>query len=236
MAVYKYKALSSPRSVRMLRLDEAKGSFRSPISCTLEEVDLDDSTLKFQALSYVWGDPGELASIFVDGKTLEVDQNLRNALLRLRTNTLFCCKMTSANSCKTPGPLGPLRDQFASPQRLWIDSICINQKDEIEKAEQVGMMKDIYRRASRVIVWLGEDSEHTVAGFRMLYGMSSLYGLETAEVKDLVSSLVLDDYFRSHWIALGNLLLRPWWYRVWAVQEICLAREALLVGGQYAAH
>jgi Heterokaryon incompatibility protein (HET) len=95
-------------------------------------------------------------------------------------------------------------------------------------------MKDVYRRASQVIVWLGEDSEHTVPGFRMLHGISSLYDLDEAEPNDLLSSLVLDDHFRSYWVALGNLLLRPWWYRIWAVQEICLARGALLVCGQYA--
>jgi hypothetical protein len=53
MAMYKYKALSSPRSVRMLRLDKVKGGFRSPIFCTLEEVDLDELHLQFLALSYV---------------------------------------------------------------------------------------------------------------------------------------------------------------------------------------
>ena len=234
MAMYKYKALSSPRSVRMLRLDEVKGGFRSPIFCTLEEVDLDELHLQFLALSYVLGNPGKLASIFVEGKTLEVGENLRNALLRLRTNTLFCCNLTCPCYCETPGPPPPLGYQFTSPLRLWIDAICINQKDKIEKAEQVGLMKDVYRKASRVIVWLGEDSEHTVPGFRMLHGISSLYDLDEAEVKDLVSCLVLDDHFRSYWIALGNLLLRPWWYRIWVVQEICLAREALLVCGQYA--
>jgi hypothetical protein len=37
----------------MLRLDEVKGGFRSPIFCTLEEVDL-ELQLQFLALSYVW--------------------------------------------------------------------------------------------------------------------------------------------------------------------------------------
>ena len=40
---------------------------------------------------------------------------------------------------------------------LWIDALCINQVDKKEKALQVGYMRTIYERASRVIVWLGED-------------------------------------------------------------------------------
>jgi hypothetical protein len=36
-----------------------------------------------------------------------------------------------------------------------IDAICINQKDNDEKNNQLPIMADIYRQASRVIVWLG---------------------------------------------------------------------------------
>jgi hypothetical protein len=85
-----------------------------------------------------------------------------------------------------------------------------------------------------VTVWLREESEHTVPGFCMLYCLSSLYGCDKAEGKDLISSLVPDDHFRRYWVALGNLLHRQWWYRIWAVQEICLAQEALVVCGKYA--
>jgi hypothetical protein len=124
MAMYKYKVLSSPRSVRMLRLDEANGGFRSPIFCALEEVDLDELHLQFLALSYVWGNLGKPTNIFVEGKTLEVGENLRNALLRLRTNTFFCCNLACACYCETPGPPVPLGYRFTSPLRLWIDAIC----------------------------------------------------------------------------------------------------------------
>jgi len=237
MAMYEYRALSSPRSIRMLRLEKTLGGFRLPIFCSLEEVHLDELDLDFLALSYIWGSQGKLRSISVDGKKLEVTMNLRNALLRLRSNVLFSCDLTcDVRSREEPGPPDPMSHKFTSPQRLWIDSICINQKEDIEKAQQVGLMKDIYSRASDVIVWFGEDSEHTVPGFRMLHGISVLYDVEVSEAKNLISSLVLNDHFRNYWIALGNLLLRPWWYQIWAVQEICLARQALLVCGQYAAH
>jgi hypothetical protein len=38
---------------------------------------------------------------------------------------------------------------------IWIDAICIDQADNSEKAEQVAMMRDIYKRAECVVVWLG---------------------------------------------------------------------------------
>jgi hypothetical protein len=41
---------------------------------------------------------------------------------------------------------------------LWIDAICIDQEDEKDKSHQVAMMADIYSKADRVIVWLGEST------------------------------------------------------------------------------
>ena len=41
---------------------------------------------------------------------------------------------------------------------FWIDAICINQGNLQEKNAQIKMMKEIYSHASRVLVWLGEES------------------------------------------------------------------------------
>ena len=42
-------------------------------------------------------------------------------------------------------------------RRLWIDAICVNQFDDDVKAIQAGFMAEIYKLASRVIVWLGRE-------------------------------------------------------------------------------
>jgi Heterokaryon incompatibility protein (HET) len=46
-------------------------------------------------------------------------------------------------------------------QALWIDALCINQTDGVEKAHQVATMGSIYRRASEVVAYLGEDKENS---------------------------------------------------------------------------
>jgi hypothetical protein len=53
MVIYKYKALLSPWSVRMLQLNKVKGGFCSFIFCTLEKINLDELHLQFLALLYV---------------------------------------------------------------------------------------------------------------------------------------------------------------------------------------
>lgn len=44
---------------------------------------------------------------------------------------------------------------------IWIDAICINQKDDEEKGWQVAMMGDIYRKASKVFAWLGPSADNS---------------------------------------------------------------------------
>ena len=40
-------------------------------------------------------------------------------------------------------------------RRLWVDAICISQKDNDEKGPQVALMAQLYRNAESVLVWLG---------------------------------------------------------------------------------
>lgn len=39
---------------------------------------------------------------------------------------------------------------------LWVDSLCINQRDETERTQQVAMMSEIYSLADSVVIWLGD--------------------------------------------------------------------------------
>jgi hypothetical protein len=46
---------------------------------------------------------------------------------------------------------------------IWIDAICINQRDLEERAPQVHMMDRVYSQVLQVIVWLGplDATTHT---------------------------------------------------------------------------
>lgn len=48
--------------------------------------------------------------------------------------------------------------------RVWIDAICINQVDNVEKDAQIALMTQIYSKAERTLVWLGApaDGSHLV--------------------------------------------------------------------------
>lgn len=142
--------LSSDRSIRLLHLLPSV-SFDSPIRCRLGEVSLDDD-VKFEALSYVWGDPVPGHTVLVDGdETLEVTPSCLEALRYLRWRV--------------------------RRRVLWVDAICIDQgKDDDgsarERNHQVKLMGDAYSKATCVLAWLGPGGPSTRSLFAKLNFMS----------------------------------------------------------------
>jgi hypothetical protein len=128
-SLYCYSSLPEG-SIRLLRLLPPQGK-HAPIQCKLFDCALADSesTRPYEALSYVWGSENKPRSISIDGCDLPVGENLYAALSHLRDRSI--------------------------ERTIWIDAICINQRDSEEKGQQVQSMAKIYSKASRVIVWLG---------------------------------------------------------------------------------
>lgn len=99
--------------------------------------------------------------------------------------------------------------------RLWADALCINQQDDEEKSRQVMMMGRIYTLAHHTVIYLGPL---TVASEALLKALASRTGTE--------EEVIIGDLDRS---AIGSgrldLLRRPWFKRVWVLQELVLARD-----------
>lgn len=80
--VYRHRSLSQPTNIRLLKLLPAQ-SFWSPLECTLTESDRSPST-QYEALSYVWGKQSPSVTILLDGIGFSVGENLEGALRQLR--------------------------------------------------------------------------------------------------------------------------------------------------------
>jgi hypothetical protein len=83
-------------------------------------------------LSYVWGTEKAPDPILLDGQPFYITENLKDALIMIQH--------------------GSKKERV-----LWIDAICINQNDSLERNAQVRQMRHIYSSARRVLVWLGDD-------------------------------------------------------------------------------
>ncbi|KAF7196583.1 hypothetical protein HII31_01953 [Pseudocercospora fuligena] len=125
------------------------GSGEDPLLGHLDTYELDQAPL-FEALSYCWGRVDPSYTINISSEKLEVTENLKLALFRLRNSDAV--------------------------RRLWIDGICINQQDATEKTAQVKLMRDIYQKAHRTVVWLGEEDPETRLAFNLCARQVSAHG------------------------------------------------------------
>ncbi|KAF9875134.1 hypothetical protein CkaCkLH20_07400 [Colletotrichum karsti] len=93
---------------------------------------------------------------------------------------------------------------------LWVDAVCINQNDIAEKNQQVPAMTAFYLASRKLTIWLGlaaDDSDRAVEELQNL-SRSTVYERMPAISPETCA-------------AIGRLLSRPWWTRVWIVQELC---------------
>ncbi|KUJ08242.1 heterokaryon incompatibility, partial [Mollisia scopiformis] len=97
---------------------------------------------KYEALSYVWGSEENPATICVCDKS---------------DDSPFSTRKTWTSMPITRNLEVALRHLRYSVRRrvLWVDAICINQRDDEEKGRQLPRMGDIYQRARSVAIWLG---------------------------------------------------------------------------------
>lgn len=165
--------------IRLLRLMPHRDE-HAPIQCQLFDYPLLDSGKGphlYEALSYVWGSGEKPRRVFTDEGYLRVTNNLHAALLHLRDRSLA--------------------------RIIWVDAICMNQEDKGEKGEQILRMAEIYSRASRVVVWLGEaknDSDQALEDIRL-----------AADAEFPVD--------KPNKQAILTLLHRPWFERIWVREQ-----------------
>lgn len=180
-SIYDLCPLTRPRDVRLLRLDRASNP-DAPLKGALVVVRLDEvaQSESFVALSYTWEPP--LAGmkipdgiIYLEKQPLPITGNLDCALRRIRTR---------------------------EDRLIWVDMICIDQAHTDEKSRQVMLMYDIFKAASCVIAWLGEDPDRDAEYAIELVG--SLEGRaiddQLTHIKSLTKSFASRRYFHRRWI------------------------------------
>jgi hypothetical protein len=57
---------------------------------------------------------------------------------------------------------------------LWVDALCINQEDIIERSEQVKLMANIYRNTARTLVWIGEEPPLAKEAFALVAQLAKI--------------------------------------------------------------
>jgi hypothetical protein len=95
-----------------------------------------------------------------------------------------------------------------------------------ERNQQVQIMGDIYKTATSVVVDLGQPTEHTETDMQRLRSFMEPH----AQGEDAPwSHIAIPDLERS----IGSILSRPWFTRMWTVQEVVLAKKTTLQCGSH---
>lgn len=187
----------------------------SLIACDIALNPLHDiqNSADYEALSYTWGSHS-LSETLVVHSGLISSGNPQPSILRIRPNLSEALRYLR------------LRDET---RVVWIDALCINQDDLEEREHQVARMANIYSRARKVIAWLGPDYNDAVKALQGLQYVgkqvettNNFYMARSPDASeptwhDPKELLPLDDSF---WAAVIDLVHRPWFSRVWVIQEI----------------
>lgn len=210
--------------MRLLRLQP--GSLPSPVQCLMSTHELEEAPA-FEALSYTWGqkiehrigcdaveDVVESNDVRRGGRYVSIHESLWLALQRLRHET--------------------------EERVLWIDAICISQTNNDERNDQVLLMRKLFHKAESVIIWLGEESHDSSAAFdlisRIVAAAANEQSCSPVDAKTVIRAqdlrgLGLPEHFNLAWEALDSLFWRPWFSRVWVIQEVTVARGASVLCG-----
>lgn len=200
--------LATERHARYLTLLPAK-ELNDPLKCRLDSATLADCP-PFEAISYVWGSDKKVSKISCHGRAIPISSSLDAILRGLR--------------------------QPDDERTLWVDALCINQADPVERNYQVAMVAQIYAAAKETIIHLGPDPE----GHANL--VASLLTEATKRIEDQGGSLVdshsvpdLAPYDQlstdARWQLYRDMLYHKWFSRVWSVQESALGGNPYILWG-----
>jgi hypothetical protein len=127
-----HRKLSCSSSIRLINLYGTDDT-EAQLYCDVIETSLKDP-LPYEAISYTWQNQRPTCvmhcSAYRSETTLLITENADAALRHFR-----------------PKSNGEYR-------LVWIDSICINQEDDLERGDQVTIMDQIYAMACRVLIWI----------------------------------------------------------------------------------
>lgn len=140
---------------------------------------------------------------------------------------------------------------------IWADAICIDQANLYEKSYQIMRMGQIYSKAEHTVVWLGKEDCNTHYAVELMLDRRIKrvpashvedFSLEIPDIishprEELESSLAADELayqnaLREHKFparalhGLRSLLERPYWERVWIIQEIAKAKRIHVKSGR----
>ncbi|KAF2677497.1 HET-domain-containing protein [Lentithecium fluviatile CBS 122367] len=170
----------------------------------------------YVAVSYTWGSVTQKGSIILDGRLHSVPKTVELALRSWRA------QFGKAKAAKRGICL------------VWLDYLCIDQEDMDDKARQLLRMQTIYRLSYTVVIHLGADSDKSNLAIDLINKIAWNYNQGFDYNRFLVRSAATHSdgsrfAEKKSYAALRKLFGRPYWRRLWIIQELSMASDLSLV-------
>ncbi len=170
--IYKYRPLSSARSIRVINLKGTRRSLFHGLFHSLSPAGEQQQQREQDQDQEQQQQQQQQPPLEVELKEVSLDSSQSYEALsytwdgQTPDRSILChgCTMKITRNCER----ALLRLRKKSDRCLWIDSICIDQQSVLEKNTQVPLMAEIYGKCRKVLVWLGEGTEASDRGFQYL--------------------------------------------------------------------
>jgi hypothetical protein len=200
-----YTPLQQPTEIRVAIIEPSMDP-DAPLRFSFHQACLEDLEGRYEAVSYVWGAPILRFPVYdsMDNSHLVVTENLHHALRRLRNRL--------------------------DPRWLWADAMCIDQKNNHEKAVQIPLMVQIFRGATRVLAWLHDSDEALERAMHSIDHVSRKFHRHRLKIEEDTGA---DNEDTHHLVADILVLFQlPYFRRLWIIQEIAFNMDITLICGK----
>lgn len=143
----------------------------------------------YEAVSYCWESEELDGKMVLEGAVIPITKNLSALLKQLKKSS-----------------------DAKSGMKVWIDALCIDQREITERNQQVKLMKRIYKSAFAVLVWLGETNAISDEAIDFISRLSISIMQKKEEWRGIssMSEEDFDGWFQHFWDTT-NLSNMPWW-------------------------
>jgi hypothetical protein len=199
----------------------------------LKTFELDDAPT-FKALSYTWGHSdttikrASISNREARASSLEDDAE---SIGRTRRHHIICddrLMKVTGNLQDALRMLGnslnmPLMPKI--PTYFWVDALCVDQQNVLERNSQVARMADIFQRASGVVVWLGREDDYTADALEVIQKVSAVPESDWPRIHytsfydpETKHQAYKPNLTYHNWLGFIALINRPWFRRAWVSQ------------------
>lgn len=193
-----------PDHFRIVRVYPSRHTF-APLRCRTVAVPL-DSRPRYEAVSYTWGNFEHKGYLWLNGIRQVVTKNASRILRNLRNGQ-------------------------GSARTLWVDSLCINQRDMEERSAQVAMMGLIYSNADQVAICLDSGGANDTWALRIVTSVARIAHTYSRDAFEELKTIIAESQGRNPFVCVRNLFEHDWFRRSWTIQEAVLGQKGVILYG-----